>query len=176
MAKRKHLRFTIRFLLALVLISSVPCWWIGSNISEFQMEARIIGRIDKIAPDLHVEYEYCGPSWTSTIGWHPKWLNRVRSVDVIGFRNGKTLTIDDVPFDFDDESFLAIQEDLIRLNELRMLFLWYTKLTDDIVVDLEDFQTLEVLQLNACNNMTNAAVKRLQSKLTNTEIHLPLRE
>ena len=92
------------------------------------------------------------------MGWKPKWLYRVKSVDVIGFRSGKTLTIDDIPFEFDDESFLAIRKDLLRLDELRMLFLWYTKLTDDAVADLEDFKNLEVLQLSACNNMSNVCL------------------
>ena len=163
-------------MLVLVLICSLPCWWVGKNISDYQKEARIIERIDEIAPDLHVEYAYCGPYWIAAMGWKPKWLYRVNSVDVIGFRSGKTLTIDDIPFEFDDESFLAIRKDLLRLDELRMLFLWYTKLTDDAVADLEDFKNLEVLQLSACNNMSNVAAKRLNSKLSNAQIYLPSRE
>jgi len=173
MTKRKYFRFTIRFLLGMIALAAVPSCWVAANITRYEQEAAAIDRITRVAPDLIVDQGMCGPGWLYKIGIQPKWLKRVKCVDVIGLQVRQPLSaIYEEPFDFDDANFAKIAPDLHEFNELSELRLWFSSITDDSIPIIATFKNLDVLTLEG-SRMTNGRTKRLCLDLPNVTIYPP---
>jgi hypothetical protein len=166
---RRRLRFTLRVLLVLVALAALPCWWVGSQLTQYRFEQSALARIRKVAPKLHVEYTSKTPAWLSRMGIRPTWLERVTDIDVTGTTGGRNVSADEIPLDFDDTKFAAILDDLRKFSQLNELYFQLTRLSDSSLPKLREFERVKFINLQQ-TAATSLGVKKLESEMPNTKI------
>src|SRR5262245_56597677 len=82
--KTPKVRFSLRVLLLLMAVATLPAWWVANQRSEYLAEQRTLQRIKKHAPDLGWNQIFYGPEWFARCGYFPQWCYRVDAIDVTG--------------------------------------------------------------------------------------------
>lgn len=167
----------MRTLLVLVAILTIPCWWIGREVSEYHSEQSALSRILEINPKAGVRHQNETPTWIAAWGIQPVWMDRVMRVDAHGV-NTRTMPYEEFPqsqVDFGDKELKIIKDDLRRFRSLREIYFSVTKLSDESVELFGDMDYLEVLNLQETNVATEGAEK-LRELLPTTDVqHFPRR-
>ena len=168
---KRKLRFSVRTLLILVLIATVPCWWVASEVSEFTTEEQALRRMQEVNSRMSAVWENQTPDWMKTIGIQPKWMNRIVRLDATGVTCGK-LKFEEYPksqIEFRDEDLAEIADDIKQLDDLREIYFQVTHLSDKSIDYFSTLKGLEILNLQA-TDVTPAGAEKLQSTLASTSV------
>lgn len=168
---KRKLRFTIRALLVLMVLSAIPCWWVTREMSEFQSEKNAFAHIQEVNPRMSAVWENKTPSLMTSIGIQPDWMNRIVRLDATGVTCGK-LKWEDYPqaqIEFGDDELKLIADDIEQLQNLHEIYFQVTKLTDESINFFGTLTKLEVLNLQETDITPNGA-KVLQNRLVSTSV------
>ena len=166
---KRRLRFTTRTLLVLLLVSSLPCWWIASEMAQHRAEHAAVKHMRQINPRSSVVWESRTPDWLSKIGVKASWMDRVTRVDATGVTCGN-LKWEDYPksqINFGDENLADIADDLKMLVNLREIHFQVTKLSDNSLDIFASLPNIEMICLHE-TNVTDLGAKRLKSRMPST--------
>jgi Leucine-rich repeat (LRR) protein len=177
---RRFLRFSVRGLIALVLVIGV---WLGWIVRQAHIQRDAVAAIWRTRGNIHYDWEWSnGNPLPDGKPWAPRWLvaligvdyfGRVTAVDLRSFRRPKDVTLADVrrlirlhelyvnsPSVSDAEL-----EHLKGLTNLSVLRLYGTRVSDTGVVSLKGLTNLSVLDLRD-TQVTDAGLAQLKG-LTN---------
>lgn len=169
--KKRRLRFTLRAMLVLVLVASIPCWWVASLVSQFTVERKVAEKMAEINPRTYLLWENQTPEWIASLGVRPRWMDRIVRVDATGLSSGQ-LSLNEYPMaqtDFDDAKLSDVWDDLNQLECLREVYFQMTSISDKSLDALASLTELEILNLQE-TNVTDVAAKELRAKLAETKV------
>ena len=168
---KRRVRFTVRALLILTILSAIPCWWISREMSQYQTEKQALARMQKVNPRMSVVWENQTPNWVAAIGIQPEWMNRIMRLDATGVTCGG-LKWEDYPksqIEFDDDNLDEITNDINQLQGLREIYFQVTKLSDRSVDFFATLDELQVLNLQE-TDVTPDGAQLLQDRLKSTTV------
>ena len=163
----QRFRFSIKTILVLVALVSVPCCWLGIAIHARDAELAAIDRITQQFPNASFESEYSGPDWAWRIGFRPDFMNRVQLADFTGIVGGKLTSGTPV---FDDGNFADVSTDLQVFSNLQELYLLLTQISDDSRETLSSLiqsnKRIRFVNLQQCK-MSSSCVRELEAMFPN---------
>jgi hypothetical protein len=166
------IRFSLRVLMLLMALATLPAWWVAHQRSEYLAEQRALERIKKQVPELAWDQNYYGPHWLGRLGYLPRWFYRVDVIDVTGMVKGPNSGWNQSKpyrYPFNDDDFAAIQKDLRQFKRLRSLYLLMTKTTDRSLPALYEYEQLRFVNLQE-TAMTSREVKKLEQARPNLKV------
>jgi hypothetical protein len=179
--KRRWFQFSLRTLLVLVLVASLPCRWLAVKIQQKERERRAVEAIWDLGGWVLYDFEVQG---TEALG--PSWLRKLlgedffsdvtyadliyRKVSDDGLQYLKSLTnleeLDLTNTQCIDDGL----QDLVKgLTNLQGLDLSETHLTDDGLQHLKGLTNLEMLDLTN-TQATPEGIEKLRQALPNCNI------
>jgi len=156
--RRRWLQFSLKTLLALVVLLSLPLAWLGSKLDHKRRESEAVTAIEKL--NAWVEYDWSAKSDTEAPGpnWLRRWLGNdfFATVKRVTFRTGNDLT---------DAELVHFE----RLNGVKELNLQDAYVTNAGVFRLAQLKAMRVLKLEG-THVTAVGVAELRKALPDCEI------
>jgi hypothetical protein len=153
---RWRFQFSIRSLLVLALVVALPCSWLAVKLQQARRQRETVTEIEKWGGTVKYDWEIDGNGVVDPSAEPPGpiWLRSVlgkdffQSVDIVLASNSRVTD--------------AALERLSGLNQLRRLYLCYTKVTDAGLEHLKCFRQLNDLYLGGTTTITDAGLEHLK--------------
>ena len=143
---RRYMRFGMRSLFVITLVSALPLAWMAAKRAAWTYEQSVLK-----AMSLHVRHlklTYGGPEWLHRVGFRPQFMYRVDHLDFAGYtKPGAVWTPNDPVHPLDDEMLATLAPRIEELSYLRELHLETTKITDASAATVARFSHVEFLNL-----------------------------
>ena len=143
--KLRWFQYRWRMLLVVVTLCTMPCSWLGVKIRQAKREHEVAVAIEKMRGFV---------GWSKPSG--PVWLRGMLEVDL--FSSVDRVLLGDTQLTDADFKNLNLK----ALNQLQMLDISSTKITDAGLENLNGLQQLHELWLDD-NNVTDAALEHLKA-------------
>ncbi len=163
--RRRWLQFSLRTLMVLMLIWSIPCGWVAWKVRQAREQRQAVEAVMGMLG--HVLYEPKGiPA--------PKFLQPLLGDDffcdvwMVGFSSYKMVTVSGMSYPGTQVTDSGLVH-LKRFPKLKRLYLGNTQVTDAGLVNLKGLARLERLDLSG-TRVTDAGVAELQKALPNCQI------
>jgi len=155
-SKRRWFQYSLRTLLVLVLVVSLPCSWLAVKIRQKEKERQAVEEIENLGGIVFYDYQYQG---TEAPG--PAWMRKLLGDDFFS----DVVSVDLVDCKVTDDGFQHLEGS----TNLWSLHLSGTQLTDEGLQHLTGLTNLQYLLL-ADTQTTPEGIKKLQQALPNCDI------
>ena len=171
-SRRRVIRFGMRTLLFLTLITVLFFAWIAQKRSEWAKEQKSMTAISKHVSYVGRDY-YNAPFWLYRVGFRPDFLFLVTEVSITSGEPGKIHRIGDPPNlyrELNDETLAKIAPEIQNFRHLSQLEIAETKITDASYPAIMRFSHADFISLQG-NRLSNEVISDLESGMPNTTLN-----
>jgi hypothetical protein len=178
--RRRSIQFSLRALVVLVFLTSLPMGWLGAEIQRARKQRGAVQAITRAGGFVYYDYQVRGNSDPDidAVPPGPRWLRSLLGIDFVarvveagvvrgGLEHATVLSslevlVVDYPVSDEDLKYLAACRSLHRLKTLSLVD--GTTAGDDLADQVQGMTQLRMLYVRD-SRLTSKGVRRLQSAL-----------